>query len=167
MRRRQFIGLVGGAVAAYKQVHLLFDTKMDFFQGHSSNWRFGNNCNMEWLMIYGCHSIDGDKIQDHLPIFRGLHLICGAYGWMYDSWTLCEAGADTADNRIAGKPGFEAWCDGVTDWWAENHPIVISVERQETFRNGTRDWPRTVLRSDHLWGHGTTRQDILPAQQHW
>src|SRR5262245_13482174 len=150
-----------------QEVQLLFDTEMDSWLAHSSKWRFGDNCNLEWLFIYGCHSIDGDNIQDHHPIFRGLHLICGAFSWMYDSWTLCEAGADTADNLTSGKPVSEAWCDGVSDWWAENHPMVISVERHETWRNGNPDWPNTVIRGDHLWGHGTTRQDILPTQQFW
>jgi hypothetical protein len=152
---------------SFKQVKLSFDTELDSFEGFSSEWRFGDNCNLDWLLIYGCHTIDGANIQDHLQMFQGLHLICGAYKSMHEAWTLCEVGADTADNLICGKPVSEAWIDGVTDWWVENNPMVISVERVETWRDGDPDWPKTVLRSDHLWGHGTTRQDILPAQIFW
>lgn len=149
------------------RVSLLYDINLDDWFGRSSDWRFGDNCNMEWLMVYGCHSIDGDNLLDHHPIFKGMHLFCGAYADMYDSWTLCEAGADIADNLTCGKPVSEAWCDGATDWFIENHPMAVSVERQETWRNGNPDWPNTVIRSDHLWGHGTTRNDILPTQQFW
>jgi hypothetical protein len=152
---------------SFKQCKLLFDTELDSFEGFSSEWRFGENCNLEWLLIYGCHTIDGANILDHLQMFQGLHLICGAYDVMHESWTLCEVGGDTADNLICGKPVSEAWVDGVTDWFLENHPMVISVERFETWHDGDPDWPNTVLRSDHLWGHGTARQDILPTQQFW
>ena len=149
------------------QVKLLFDIDKDKWEGRSGQWEFGENCNLEWLLIYGCHSIDDDNILDHHHIFKGLHLFCGSYGWMYDSWTCCEVGADTADNLTCGKPVSESWVDGVSDWWAENHPMVISVEKQETWRDGKPDWPNTVLRSDHLWGHGTTRADIPATQQYW
>jgi hypothetical protein len=146
---------------------LIFDTAMDDFRGFSSEWRLGDKCNLEWLLIYGCHTINFDNILDHHQIFQGLHMFCGAWANMKDSWTTCEVGADVADNLISGKPVSEAWCDGVSDWYVNNHPMVISVERFETWRDGKPDWPKTVIRSDHLWSHGTTREDILPTQQFW
>ena len=149
------------------ETHLAFDIQKDDWVGSSGKWKFGENCNLEWLMIYGCHTIDSDNVLDHHHIFTGLHLICGAYSWMYDSWTCCEVGADTAENLASGKTVCASWIDGVSDWWAENHPMVISVEKNDTWRNGNPDWPSTVIGSDHLWGHGTTRADIPPSQQHW
>jgi hypothetical protein len=122
---------------------------------------------MEWLLIYGCDSIDSNHVQDHLHIFRGLHLICGAYGPMYDSPTIDEAGDDTANNLISGELVSDSWGDGVSDWWVSNHPMVLSVETRISYNNGDPDWEATVIGCDHLWGKGYTFQDIQPAEQYW
>ena len=45
--------------------------------------------------------------------------------------------------------------------------MVMSVERQETWRNGKPDWANTTMKTDHLWGEGITRADILPNAQYW
>lgn len=150
-----------------KQVQLLLDVEQDSFLAESKDWRFGNNCNLEWLMIYGCHSIDSEHILDHLGVFRGLHLFCGAYGFMYDSWTLDEVGWDVAAGLSLHKTVSDAWCEGATDWFIENHPMVISVETEETYNGGHPKWSETVIRSDHFWGRGTTRSDIPPNKQFW
>jgi Family of unknown function (DUF6345) len=147
--------------------HLLFDIAEDSWEGHSGDWRLGDTCHLEWLMFFGCHSVDRDHLLDHLHVFRGLHLLCGAYGDMFDSWTIQEAGEDTSNHLLCGKPVADAWLEGVSDWWVENHPIVVSVERQAQYDDGEVDWPQTVLRSDHLWGHGTTRADVAPSQQYF
>lgn len=146
---------------------LLFDTEIDSWFGRSQTWRFGDNCNLEWLMIFGCQSIDRDHVQDHLHMFQRMHLICGAYSYMYDSWTIDEAGEDTAENLISGKTVCDSWGDGVSDWFVKNHPMVLSVERKETYNDGNPDWSSTVIGSDHLWGHGITRDDILPNDQYY
>lgn len=150
-----------------RTVHLLYDVERSSWEGHSRDWSFGDNCDMEWLMIYGCHTIDSDDIVAHHHMFKGMHLFCGAYGDMFDSFTLSEAGGDIADLLLCGTPVSEAWTDGASDWFCENHPMVISVERQETWRNGNPDWSNTTMKSDHLWGEGITRADILPNAQHW
>jgi hypothetical protein len=150
-----------------REVQLLYDIKVDDWIGGSKKWRFGDTCNLEWLMIYGCHSIDGADLLAHLHIFQGLHLFCGAYGDMFDSWTVDEAGQDTADNLLCGKPVSESWTDGVSDWWVSNHAMVISVETQETYRNGDPDWANTVIQDDHLWGEGVTKPDVPPNKQYW
>jgi hypothetical protein len=144
---------------------LLFDVERDSWEGNSKKWHLGDTCNLEWLFIFGCHSVDRDHLLDLLGVFRGLHLYCGAYSWMYDSWTIQEAGQDTADHLIAGKPVADAWLEGTSDWWVENHPTVVSVERREQYVGGDADWPNTVLCTDRLWGHGTTRADVLPPDQ--
>jgi len=149
------------------QLSLLFDTKKEDFFGRSKDWHFGDTCNLEWLWIYGCHSINGDNILEHLGIFKGLHLICGSYGDMYDSWTIDEVGEDTANNLLCGHPVSESWLDGVSDWWVSNHPMVISVETKDTFNDGDPDYSTTVIGSDHLWGEGVVRADIPPNKQFW
>ncbi len=149
------------------ECQLLYDTHVDDWFGHSKKWRLGDSCNMEWLMIYGCHSINRDNILEHHPIFQGLHLFCGAYSDMYDSWTVDEVGEDTANNLIAGNTVCDSWGDGVSDWWVSNHPIVISVERQWTYNNGNVLWEESVIGCDHLWGEGPTLSDVKPSEQYW
>jgi hypothetical protein len=149
------------------EVQLLFDNQIDDFVGHSKDWRLGDNCNTEWLMVYGCHSIDADNVLDHLHVFRGLHLFCGAYGDMFDSFTCDEAGDDVALNMLGGSPVSDAWGDGVTDWFVTNHAMALSVERRETWDEDSPLWDDTMLMGDHLWGEGTTLPDIKPRDQFW
>jgi hypothetical protein len=152
---------------ANHECEILFDTKVDDWIGHSSKWRFGDSCNLEWLMIYGCQTIDRDNILDHHPVFQRLHLICGAYSYMYDSFTIDEAGQDTAANLVGGETVCDSWGDGVSDWFVENHPMVISVEKEWTYNNGNVLWEESVIGCDHLWGEGATLPDIPPNKQYW
>jgi hypothetical protein len=76
-------------------------------------------------------------------------------------------GEDVGDNLTDGDTVKDAWIDGVSDWWVDNHPIVVSAERLSTWNGGNYDWPNTTLDRDHLWGHGTTVSDILPADKYW
>jgi hypothetical protein len=146
---------------------LLYDNQLDDWFAESKKWHFGDACNLEWLMIFGCQSIDGDHVQQHLGLFKGLHEVCGAYSYMYDSWTIDEAGNDTANNLLDGDAVSDAWLDGVSDWWVENHPMVLSVELEDTWNGGHPHWSQTVIKSDHLWGTGTTTPDIQPNKQFW
>lgn len=146
---------------------LLYDRKVDEWIGHSSKWRFGDACGLEWLLIYGCHTINSENIAEHLHLFNGLHLFCGAYDVMHDCWTIDDAGEDTGNNLTSGDDVADAWCDGVSDWWVDNHPMVISVETAATYNGGNVDWANTMIGSDHLWGHGTTHADIKPGDIYW
>ena len=150
-----------------REVQLLYDNQVDDFFGHSKKWHFGDSCNLEWLMIYGCHSIDSNDLPAHVGVFRRLHLFCGAYGDMFDSWTVDEAGSDLANNLLNGKTVADSWGDGVSDWWVSNHPMVISVERVDTWGGGDPHWPDTVIGCDHLWGEGAVLSDVKPSEQFW
>ncbi|HEV8362809.1 MAG TPA: DUF6345 domain-containing protein, partial [Gemmatimonadaceae bacterium] len=48
-----------------KACQLLYDTEKAKFIGTSKDWRLGNGCNLEWLMIFGCHTVDKDHLLDH------------------------------------------------------------------------------------------------------
>ena len=145
---------------------LLYNSNVDKWIGTSAEWRLGDTCNLEWLLIFGCHSIDHNRLLEHRHIFQGLHLFCGAYGDMFDSFTIDEAGEDVGDNLTCGDSVKDAWCDGVSDWFVDNHPAVVSVETEATYNGGNIDWANTVLDSDHLWGHGTVRADVKPDKQY-
>jgi hypothetical protein len=150
-----------------RAVELLYDTQVDHWIGTSKNWRFGDSCQMKWLMIYGCQTINLDDVPAHLHIFQRLHLICGAWSYMYDSWTVDDVGNDTANNLLSGQTVSDSWGNGVLDWWVSNHPAVISVEREWTYNNGNVLWEETVIGCDHLLGVGAVLSDVTPADQYW
>lgn len=146
---------------------LLYDNQVDHWVGESKTWRFGDGCNMEWLMICGCRSIDANNVLQHLDVFQRLHLFCGAYGDMIDSFTIDEAGSDIANNLLNGYTVCDAWGEGLEDWWANNHQMVLSVELQWTYNNGDVLWEETILGCDHLWGEGATLPDVKHNEIFW
>jgi hypothetical protein len=144
-----------------------YDVAHDNWIGSSADWRFGDNWNLEWLLIYGCHTIDRNHPLEFWDIFQRLHEFCGSYDDMWDGITTDEVGEDVGDNLTDGKTVAESWVDGVSDWWVDNHPMVLAMERESTWNGGSFDWPNTTMDRDHLWGHGTTVSDIFPADKFW
>jgi len=145
---------------------LLYNVRVNEWTTTSSTWRLGND-NLEWLLVYGCHSVDRGNPVSFWDIFRRLHQFCGAWGDMWDGITTDEVGEDVGDNLTDGDTVVESWIDGVGDWWVDNHPIVIAAEREATWNGGNFDWPNTTLDRDHFWGHGTTVADIFPSDLFW
>lgn len=145
---------------------LTYNVHHNAWLGNSARWNLGTD-NLEWLLVYGCHTVDLGNPLSFWHIFQRLHQFCGSWETMWDGHTTDEVGEDIADNLTDGDRVADAWIDGVSDWWLDNHPIVISAERSETFNGGNFDWPNTTLERDHWWGHGTTVGDILPGQLGW
>ncbi len=145
---------------------LFYDININQWIGNSSTWQLGNN-NIEWLLVYGCSTIDRNNPLGWWNIFQRLHQFCGAWDSMWDGTTTDEVGEDVGDNLTSGDTVVSSWIDGVSDWWVDNHPIVIAAERQSTWNGGNFDWPQTTLNRDHLWGHGDTVADIFPTDKYW
>jgi hypothetical protein len=143
-----------------------YDIKVNEWIGNSSTWRLGND-NIEWLLIYGCKTIDRGNPLGFWNVFQRLHMVCGAWDNMWDGITTDECGEDVGNNLRSGDTVAEAWIDGVSDWWVDNHPMVIAAERASTWNGGNFIWSQTTLNRDHFWGHGTTVADIAPADKHW
>lgn len=146
---------------------LAYDSAENNFLGDSHNWLLGDDWNLEWLMMYACETLNRDSPLDYWDVFQRLHKICGAYDLMWDGWTVDECGEDTGHNMTDGKTVAESWIDGVSDWWVDNHPMVLAIERESTWKNGALDWANTTMSRDHLWGHGVTVADIGPTEKYW
>jgi hypothetical protein len=144
---------------------LLYDTPRTEWLANSGNWQLGENWNSEWLMVYSCDTVNRDHVGGLWNIFARMHIYCGAWGTMWDGITTDECGEDVGDNLIDGDTVCNAWHDGVSDWWVDNHPITVCVGDAETWNNGNIRWERSYLNRDHLWGHGEVRPDLSPAQQ--
>ena len=145
---------------------LAYNVNRNQWLANSSNWRLGND-SIEWLLVYGCKTVDLGNPLSFWNMFQRLHEFCAAYGNMYDGITTDEVGEDVGNNLTDGDSVVTAWIDGVSDWWVDNHPIVLCAERQTTWNGGNFDWPNTTLNRDHLHGHGATVGDIFPADLFW
>src|SRR5262245_14308878 len=111
---------------------LAYNKKVNEWLTTSSTWRLGN-ISIEWLLVYGCHTVDLDNLAPFGDIFRRLHEFCGAWGDMWDAYTTDEVGEDVGDNLTDGDTVVESWIDGVGDWYVDNHPIVVAAEVAATW----------------------------------
>jgi hypothetical protein len=145
---------------------IAYDVKINEWLGNSSRWRLGDN-NIEWLLIYGCETVDLGGPTSMWNIFQRLHEFCGAWGNMWDGITTDECGEDVADNLTSGETVVNSWIDGVSDWWVDNHPIVLAAETGATFNGGNFLWPLTTNNLDHFWDAGFTASDIFPGNMAW
>ena len=145
---------------------LAYDININEWIGNSVNWRLGN-INCEWLFVFGCHtcrSRQSAQLLGHFPtpapVLRRLRR---HVGFNYDRRMRRGYRRRLTD----GDTVASSWIDGCSDWLLDNHPIVLSAERQSTWNGGNFDWPNTTLNRDHFWGHGTTVSDIFPADKFW
>ena len=147
------------------QARMLFDTAQSAWRTFSGDWQLGENWNAEWIMAYSCKTVDRNNVGGLWNIFARLHMYCGAWDNMYDSFTTDECGEDVADNLIHGHTVSESWHDGVSDWAVDNHPITVAVDTSETWNNGNIRWDQSYFNRDHLPGHGSTMGDLPPNRQ--
>jgi hypothetical protein len=145
---------------------LQYDIEQKKWQGSAKQWQLGENTQgAEWIMAYSCNTTEKDKVGGLWNIFAGLHLYCGAYESMYDGPTTDECGEDVGDNLTDGETVCESWIDGVSDWWLDNHPIVVCSANAFVYNNGNIRWNQSYLNCDHLWGHGMVLPDPIVSQQ--
>ncbi|MES2760450.1 MAG: DUF6345 domain-containing protein [Pseudomonadota bacterium] len=147
------------------RARLLYDTAQTNWRTFSDQWQLGENWNAEWVMAYSCDTVDRNRVSALWNIFARLHIYCGAWGTMWDGTTTDECGEDVGNNLIHGDTVCQAWHNGVSDWWVDNHPITVCVGDAATWNNGNIRWDRSTLNRDRLWGHGNVEPDLAPARQ--
>jgi hypothetical protein len=149
-------------------ISLAYNSKNDDWIAKSTDWKLGD-IDAEWIAIYGCDTIKRDHFwAPYNQIFRGLHLLCGAYDSMYDGITTDEVGEDFADNLMDGDSVASSWIDGVSDWYVDNHPAILSAERSETWgADDAHIWSATTMQLDHYHGRGGVTADIPHDQLGW
>lgn len=141
-------------------LRVTYDIDRDGWHSDSRQWQLGNG-DLEWLALYACSTLPFGVIETSCtPFFYGLHMVLGAHDKMWLGPSTAECGEDFAQNLKDGDTVCDAWLDGVSDWFFDQNPIVVSGERYETYRGGAVDWPNLVLSRDHYPGRGTTCLDI-------
>lgn len=147
------------------QARLLYDVPRDQWRTFSGTWELGEDWNAEWVMAYSCDTAPLGTLTGLWNIFNRLHLYCGAWGEMWDGLTTDECGEDVASNLTDGDTVSSAWIDGVSDWWVDNHPVVVGPATSQTWNGGNVIWSLSPHNRDHLWGHGSVSPDLSPSQQ--
>lgn len=122
--------------------------------------RYGNNYNLEWLVIAACGPLQAGSAgnlwyQRWGPAFRGLHLLCG-YQTVTSDNTV--EGTKWADYMVRGWTVRQAWMQtGIEVQGASERVAVMGVIGP----SGSSNW------NDHYWGKGTTGPDILDVRGWW
>jgi hypothetical protein len=122
--------------------------------------RYGNNYNLEWLVIAACGPLQAGSAgnlwyQRWGPAFRGLHLLCG-YQTVTSDNTV--EGTKWADYMVRGWTVRQAWMQtGIEVQGASERVAVMGVIGP----GGSSNW------NDHYWGKGTTGPDILDVRGFW
>jgi hypothetical protein len=147
------------------QPELVYDTPQTAWRMSAPSWELGEDWNSEWIMVFGCNTVPLWKPWVLQGIFAGLHIYCGAWDLMWDGWTTDECGGDVAANLTDGDTVSDAWIDGVSDWYFDNHPITVCVGDEATWNGGSIRWNQSYLNRDHLWGHGEVLPDLPPERQ--
>jgi len=140
---------------------LYFNSTNEGLSSSSDQWSLGDQ-SLRWLLVYGCKTIDRSAINQLLPVFKGLRSYCGAWGNMYDGWTVDDVGKDLANNLLEGDTTRHAWLDGVSDWWLDNHPITVCAETTDTRDGDDIDWSRTTLYNDRVPTAAAAPPGLLP-----
>jgi hypothetical protein len=150
-----------------------YNTKKDDFNGYGTKWRLGNgrrHHGLTTLMLCACDTTELKYPNECWDIFQGLNEICCSYGGIYDYFGTEEIGRDVAQNLIDGHTIADAWLDGVSDGWLDNHPIVIGANDERSYdKNGHLIKILSTLNLDCLQPHGysVTLRGKVGLQRIW
>lgn len=139
---------------------LKYNLEKDSFRAFGEHWRLGDGTfhhGLSTLMLCACDTTELDRPLACWDIFQGLKEICCSYGGIYDYFGTDEIGRDVAQNLIDGDTIADAWLDGVSDGWVDDHPIVIGAnDRRSHDDKGNFIKEFSTLNLDCLQPHGYT-----------
>lgn len=72
---------------------------------------------------------------------------------------------ELANNLTDGDTVAESWIDSVSDWWVDNHPVVVGPGTAAAWNGGNIRWDLSPHNIDHLWGHGSVSADLSPGSR--
>ena len=133
--------------------------QQDGFLHYSENPRWGNNVDLEWLVIAACGPLQLESAglrwwQRWGPAFEGLHLFMG---YQTVTWDNDDEGRLVATHALAGRTIRESWIrtaievQGSSEIWA-----VMGVIGPGG----------SVNYNDHFWSRGSVGPDIRGDQVH-
>jgi hypothetical protein len=161
------IELLCGSV--YGEIHTTPEEGIKWI-ARSTDWKLGNR-DLEWLAIYSCHTVEledfiAQGFSRYQNIFYGLHLILGSHKDMIFGQSYIGLGKNFADNLLDGDTVASAWLSGINEK-NDNHPAVLSAERESTWNRSSIDWSSTTMQRDRYWGRGEVTSDIKRESLYW
>lgn len=132
-----------------------FNSKVDDQFIHCTEARWGDDYDLEWIILDACSVLDRDKKWDNwCQAFRGLHMILSFDTLAHDYGSR---------GRKLGKKVFKGWTVRQAWYYAAEHT------------EGSGTWAATMGASnngdctsgDHIWGKGSVAQDAWPMDYWW
>jgi hypothetical protein len=118
-----------------------FGGQVDSCTWRSDQARYGNDFNLEYLIIDACNSLElsGDVIATWHNTFRGLRMIFAFTDLVSDSWWT--GGRGYRFGRRAGNNDrlTNAWLDESYSFWCDDNPVAMAAGRNRTDAINRRD----------------------------
>ena len=118
-----------------------FGSKVDSCTWKSNEARYGNDFNLEYLIIDACNSLElsRDIIATWHGTFRGLRMIFAFTDLVSDSWWT--SGRGLWFGLRAGNNGrlTDAWLDEAYSFWADDNPVAMAAGRSLADAKSRRD----------------------------
>ena len=118
-----------------------FGSQVDSCTWQSNQARYGNDFNLEYLIVDACNSLElsRDIIATWHGTFRGLRMIFAFTDLVSDSWWT--GGRGYAFGRRAGNNErlTNAWLDESYSFWADDNPVAMAAGRSQADAINRRD----------------------------
>lgn len=97
----------------------------------SDQARYGNNFNLEWLIIDACNSLElsGDIVAVWHNTFQRLHMIFAFTDLVSDSWWTGGRGLGFGLRAGNNAKLSNAWLDSSYSFWADDDPVALAAGR--------------------------------------
>lgn len=107
----------------------------------SDKARFGNNFNLEYLIIDACNSLEltRDIIAVWHDTFQRLHMIFAFTDLVSDSWWTGGRGYNFGRRAGNNEKLTNAWLDECYSFWADDNPVTMAAGRSEADAKNRRD----------------------------
>lgn len=136
-----------------------FGSQHDSCSWRSTQARYGDNWNLEYLCIDACNSLElsRDVVAAWSNTFQGLHQIFAFTDLVSDSWWTAGRGYNFGRRVGNNEKLSEAWLDECYSFWADDDPVAMAVGRNksdainrlnnERINSGFGDIPHGEIRS--------------------
>lgn len=110
-----------------------FGSKVPECTWRSSQARYGDNWNLEYLCIDACNSLEltRDVIATWHGTFRRLHQIFAFTDLVSDAWWTSDRGYDFGRRAGNNEVLSTAWLDECYSWWLDDYPVAMAAGRSQ------------------------------------
>lgn len=130
-----------GSTSAANVFSGFFGSQQTSCTWRSNQARYGNNFNLEYLILDTCNSLEltRDIIATWHGTFQRLHMIFGFTDLVSDSWWTGGRGYNFGRRAGNNEKLTDAWLDESYSFWADDNPVVMAAGRSQADAINRRD----------------------------